>query len=72
MNTKIRPERLRSSTKLVLVIFALALVALTFMGKLTGEQFMIAWSGVAGFFFGARRQDGTLPEGIKSDPTKPA
>ena len=31
---KNRPERLRSSTRLVLVIFAIALVALTFMGKL--------------------------------------
>lgn len=64
-DTKNRPERLRSSTRLVLVIFAIALVALTFIGKLEGDQFMIAWSGIAGFFFGARRQDGTLPEDDK-------
>ena|GEM_PF-3874876 len=33
-DTKNRPEWLRSSTRLVLVIFAIALVALTFMGRL--------------------------------------
>ncbi|MDO4714638.1 MAG: hypothetical protein Q4B28_08670 [bacterium] len=57
-----RPERLRSSTRLVLVLFAFALTILTFIGKITGEQFMIAWGMVAGFFFGARRKDGTSPE----------
>lgn len=66
-DTKNRPEWLRSSTRLVLVIFAIALVALTFMGKLEWDQFMIARSGIAGFFFGARRQDWTLGEDKKPE-----
>lgn len=62
MNINNRPERLRSSTRLVLVLFALSLTVLTFLGKVSGEQFMIARGMVAGFFFGARRKDGTSPE----------
>jgi len=66
-DTKNRPEWLRSSTRLVLVIFAIALVALTFMGRLEWDQFMIARSGIAGFFFWARRQDWTLGEDKKPE-----
>lgn len=64
---KNRPEWLRSSTRLVLLLFSVATIILAFMGVITGKEFLISQSFVFGYFFGARRQDGTLPEEKKPE-----
>lgn len=62
-----RPERLRSSTRLVLVMFSVALIRFVRTDKITGEQFMTAVMMIFMFFFKVRRQDGTLPEEKKPE-----
>lgn len=64
---KNRPEWLRSSTRLVLLLFSVATIILAFMGVITGKEFLISQGFVFGYFFGARRQDGTLPEEKKPE-----
>lgn len=61
-DSRMRPEWLRSSTRLVFVMFAIALTILTFKGIVSADQFMTAWAGAAGFFRWIRRKDWTNPE----------
>lgn len=51
------PEWLRSSTRLILVLFAVSMVIFTYQWKVSWEQFLIARSMVATFFFQTRRKD---------------
>ena len=66
-DTKNRPEQLRSSTRLVLLLFSIATIILAFIGTISGKEFLVAQGFVFGYFFGARRQDWTLPDDKKSD-----
>lgn len=39
---KNRPERLRSATRLTLLMFAIATIVLAMNGKISGDQFLIS------------------------------
>ena len=45
---------LNSATKIVLIIMTLALIALTFTGKVDGKDFYTAASIVLAFYFGQK------------------
>ena len=64
MDVKKRPEWARSSTRMVLIMFAIATIILAFMWKISWEQFLIAQSSVFWFFFWTRRKDWTQPEDV--------
>lgn len=62
MDVKKWPEWARSSTRMVLIMFAIATIILAFMWKISWEQFLIAQSSVFWFFFWTRRKDWTQPD----------